>query len=113
MAKNLKFGLMYQKVGQTTEKELFDNHGHSEAMERFMAMLGTKVELSRHRGYSGNLGSGNQLCGQWSLYTKHRDSEIMFHVSTLLPHSNTDKHQIQVTTDNTFRVYLLFEDKNL
>ena len=35
-----KFGLIYQKAGQTTEEELFGNQEHSKAMDEFMDMLG-------------------------------------------------------------------------
>ena len=33
--------------------------------------------------------------GQESIYTKFQDAEIMFHVSTLLPHSARDSQQIE------------------
>ena len=45
--KNHKFGLIYQAVGDTTEKELFKHYEHSERMEKFLLMLGTKTELSK------------------------------------------------------------------
>jgi RAP1 GTPase activating protein 1 len=46
-----KFGLIYQKVGQITEEQMFGNRTHSPAMEEFMEMLGQKINLSEHRGY--------------------------------------------------------------
>ena len=37
---NFKFGVIYQRVGQTTEEALFGNRIHGPAMERFMESLG-------------------------------------------------------------------------
>ena len=108
--KNHKFGLIYQAVGDTTEKELFQRFEHSERMDKFMEMLGTKVDLAKHSGYSGGLhhfqkeieenGDEDRIkSGVYSLYTEHNKKGVMFHVSTLLPTTidGTDKHQIAVT----------------
>ena len=112
--KNHKFGLIYQAVGQTTEKELFNNYEHSDDMEKFMEMLGTKVDMASHKKYSGGLGHfevvSDELAessqknvervkgGTHSLYTEHEGKGVMFHVSTLLHHTvdGWDEQQIQV-----------------
>lgn len=40
---NFKFGVIYQRVGQTTEEALFGNRVHSPAMERFMDSIGNNI----------------------------------------------------------------------
>ena len=45
-----KFGVIYQKYGQTCEEELFGNIDHPDSLDEFLNMLGTKVEL---KGFSG------------------------------------------------------------
>ena len=107
--KNHKFGLIYQPVGDTTEKELFRHYQHSERMEKFLLMLGTKVDLSQHSGYFGGLHNfvkeieeneeqDRVKGGSHSLYTEHDNKGVMFHVSTLLPTTidGTDDQQIPV-----------------
>ena len=96
-------------VGDTTEKDLFKHYEHSERMEKFLLMLGTKINLSTHTGYFGGLrqlakeiqdnqDSSSEKGGRYSLYTEHENKGVMFHVSTLLPTviDGTDDQQIQV-----------------
>lgn len=107
--KNHKFGLVYQAVGDTTEKDLFGHYKHSERMEKFMSMLGTKIELSKHTGYFGGLHNfakeieenndqDSIKSGVYSLFTEHDNKGVMFHVSTLLPTriDGADNQQIEV-----------------
>ncbi len=92
---NYKFGCVYQKVGQTTEEQLFGNQTHSRAMDEFLDMLGHQIDLSQHRGYKGGLDTVHGQTGNYSVYQIFHKREIMFHVSTLLPYSDTDKQQLQ------------------
>ena len=92
---NFKFGVIYQRVGQTSEEALFGNRGHSVAMDRFLDMLGTRVTLAQHTGYRGGLDTQFGQTGQHSVYTEHMGKEIMYHVATLLPFSETDSQQLQ------------------
>ena len=92
---NYKFGCVYQKQGQTTEEQLFGNQTHSRAMDEFLDMLGHKIDLSQHRGYKGGLDTVHGQTGNYSVYQIFHKREIMFHVSTLLPYSETDKQQLQ------------------
>ena len=95
LVNNFKFGVIYQRVGQTHEEALFGNRGHSAAMDRFLDMLGTRVTLAEHSGYRGGLDTQFGQTGQHSVYTEHMGKEIMYHVSTLLPFSETDTQQLQ------------------
>ena len=80
-----KFGVLYQKFGQLTEEAIFGNRTHSPAMEEFLDMLGQRVELNSHEGYRGGLDTKHGQTGTHAVYKVHRNHEIMFHVSTLLP----------------------------
>lgn len=90
-----KFGVLYQKFGQLTEEAIFGNRNHSPAMEEFLEMLGQRVELSSHEGYRGGLDTKHGQTGTHAVYQVHKDHEIMFHVSTLLPFIETDSQQLQ------------------
>ena len=92
---NYKFGFIYQKFGQVTEETLFGNRRHSPAMDEFLDMLGDRIDLSQHRGYKGGLDTIHGQTGQHSVYQVFHKREIMFHVSTLLPFSESDKQQLQ------------------
>ncbi len=90
-----KFGLIYQQVGQVTEEALFGNKTHSAAMDEFMDMLGQRIVLAEHKGYKGGLDTTYGQTGESSLYEVFHNREVMFHVSTLLPHASTDAQQLQ------------------
>ena len=45
------FGIIYQKVGQVTEKEIFDNKEHSVEFEEFLNFIGERVQLKSFTGY--------------------------------------------------------------
>ena len=40
LVNNYKFGVIYQRAGQTSEEALFGNRGHSPALDRFLEMIG-------------------------------------------------------------------------
>ena len=90
-----KFGLIYQRAGQITEEELFGNRAHSASMDDFMAMLGQRISLAEHKGYRGGLDTTHGQTGEESLYEVFQNREIMFHVTTLLPFTETDRQQLQ------------------
>jgi len=92
---NYKFGLIYQRYGQVTEESLFGNRGHSAAMDQFLEMLGQRIDLSKHQGYKGGLDTVYGQTGRESVYQVFHKREIMFHVSTLLPFSESDHQQLQ------------------
>ena len=95
LVNNFKFGVIYQRVGQTCEESLFGNRSHSVGMDRFLDMIGRRVTLSEHTGYRGGLDTQFGQTGQHSVYTEHCGKEIMYHVATLLPFSDTDSQQLQ------------------
>ena len=46
--------------------------------------------------FRGGLDTANDQTGEYSYYTTHKDKEIMFHVSTLLPYNATDSQQVSL-----------------
>ncbi|XP_023165867.1 rap1 GTPase-activating protein 1 isoform X2 [Drosophila hydei] len=92
---HFKFGVLYQRYGQTTEEELFGNQQTSPAFEEFLDVLGQRIRLKDHKGYRGGLDIQNGHTGDTAVYEVFKEREIMFHVSTLLPHTEGDPQQLQ------------------
>ncbi|KFD62573.1 hypothetical protein M514_01090 [Trichuris suis] len=90
-----KFGVIYQKFGQTSEEELFGNISHGKKMEEFLEILGDRVKLLDFKGFRGGLDTVHGQTGEESIYTTFKEREIMFHVSTLLPYTAGDSQQLQ------------------
>ncbi|KAM6927989.1 rap1 GTPase-activating protein 1 isoform 7-T7 [Xenentodon cancila] len=95
ISNNFKFGVIYQKFGQTTEEELFGNMEESPAFVEFLEFLGTKIELHDFKGFRGGLDVTHGQTGTESVYTNFHNKEIMFHVSTKLPYTEGDSQQLQ------------------
>ncbi|KAM4740574.1 rap1 GTPase-activating protein 1 isoform 4-T4 [Anableps anableps] len=95
ISNNFKFGVIYQKFGQTSEEELFGNMEESPAFIEFLEFLGTKIELHDFKGFRGGLDVTHGQTGIESVYTNFHNKEIMFHVSTKLPYTEGDSQQLQ------------------
>uniref|UniRef100_A0A3Q3JZ95 Rap-GAP domain-containing protein n=1 Tax=Monopterus albus TaxID=43700 RepID=A0A3Q3JZ95_MONAL len=90
-----KFGVIYQKFGQTSEEELFGNNEETPAFKEFLGILGNNIELQDFKGFRGGLDVSHGQTGTESVYTVFRQREIMFHVSTKLPFTEGDIQQLQ------------------
>ncbi|XP_065217171.1 rap1 GTPase-activating protein 1 isoform X3 [Planococcus citri] len=90
-----KFGVLYQRLGQTSEEELFSNQRASPAFQQFLNLLGKKIQLKDHKGYRGGLDTQFGQTGEEAVYETFKDREIMFHVSTMLPYTENDPQQLQ------------------
>ncbi|XP_017264259.1 rap1 GTPase-activating protein 1 isoform X5 [Kryptolebias marmoratus] len=95
ISNNFKFGVIYQKFGQTSEEELFGNMEESPAFVEFLEFLGRKIELHDFKGFRGGLDVTHGQTGTESVYTSFHNKEIMFHVSTKLPYTEGDSQQLQ------------------
>ncbi|MGH0150530.1 UNVERIFIED_CONTAM: hypothetical protein FKN15_017823 [Acipenser sinensis] len=95
ISNNFKFGVIYQKFGQTSEEELFGNIEESPAFVEFLELLGQKIELHDFKGFRGGLDVAHGQTGTESVYYNFRNKEIMFHVSTKLPYTEGDTQQLQ------------------
>ncbi|XP_068729084.1 GTPase-activating Rap/Ran-GAP domain-like protein 3 [Montipora capricornis] len=92
---NFKFGVLYARQGQTTDDEVFSNETVSEDFERFLELLGERIELKGWKKYRGGLDVKNDMTGSHSLYTVYEGHEVMFHVSTLLPFTPDNPQQVE------------------
>ncbi|XP_064353108.1 rap1 GTPase-activating protein 1 isoform X1 [Dromaius novaehollandiae] len=97
ISNNFKFGVIYQKLGQTSEEELFGTTEESPAFVEFLDFLGQKVKLQDFKGFRGGLDVTHGQTGTESVYCHFRDKEIMFHVSTKLPYTEGDAQQDENT----------------
>uniref|UniRef100_A0A8C6NT28 RAP1 GTPase activating protein n=1 Tax=Nothobranchius furzeri TaxID=105023 RepID=A0A8C6NT28_NOTFU len=95
ISNNFKFGVIYQKFGQTSEEEVFGNMEESPAFVEFLEFLGKKIELHDFKGFRGGLDVTHGQTGTESVYTHFHNKEIMFHVSTKLPYTEGDSQQLQ------------------
>uniref|UniRef100_A0A8C7F4P3 RAP1 GTPase activating protein n=1 Tax=Oncorhynchus kisutch TaxID=8019 RepID=A0A8C7F4P3_ONCKI len=95
ISNNFKFGVIYQKFGQTSEEELFGNSVESPAFVEFLEFLGEKIELHDFKGFRGGLDVTHGQTGSESVYHNYRNKEVMFHVSTKLPYTEGDTQQLQ------------------
>ncbi|XP_053096577.1 rap1 GTPase-activating protein 1 isoform X12 [Pangasianodon hypophthalmus] len=95
ISNNFKFGVIYQKFGQTVEEELFGNNEESPAFVEFLEFLGQKIELHDFRGFRGGLDVTHGQTGTESVYYNFHNKEVMFHVSTKLPYTEGDTQQLQ------------------
>ncbi|KAF1414187.1 Rap1 GTPase-activating protein 1, partial [Spheniscus humboldti] len=95
LSNHFKFGVIYQKLGQTSEEELFGTTEESPAFTEFLDVLGQRVQLRDFKGFRGGLDVTHGQTGSESVYCHFRDKEIMFHVSTKLPYTEGDAQQLQ------------------
>ncbi|CAG8466813.1 9848_t:CDS:2 [Cetraspora pellucida] len=91
-----KIGVLYQAPFQASEEEWFANTTASPEYERFLNLLGTKIELLGWQRFGGGLDTKTGGSGKYSIYDygTWKEFEIMYHVSTLLPFEDKNKYQI-------------------
>ncbi|XP_058409128.1 rap1 GTPase-activating protein 1 isoform X1 [Diceros bicornis minor] len=113
ISNNFKFGVIYQKLGQTSEEELFSTNEESPAFMEFLEFLGQKVKLQDFKGFRGGLDVTHGQTGTESVYCNFRNKEIMFHVSTKLPYTEGDAQQLQRKRHiGNDIVAVVFQDEN-
>jgi hypothetical protein len=82
-----KMGIVYCKDGQTEEAEMLSNDTGSSDFDEFLNFMGETIDLKDWEKYAGGLDTKKNTTGLQSVYTEYSGSEIMFHVSTMLPNS--------------------------
>ncbi|XP_048681381.2 rap1 GTPase-activating protein 1 isoform X6 [Caretta caretta] len=113
LSNHFKFGVIYQKLGQTSEEELFGTTEESPAFVEFLNFLGQKVQLQDFKGFRGGLDVTHGQTGTESVYCTFRSKEIMFHVSTKLPYTEGDAQQLQRKRHiGNDIVAIVFQDEN-
>ncbi|XP_062618236.1 signal-induced proliferation-associated 1-like protein 2, partial [Saccostrea cucullata] len=88
-----KVGIMYCKAGQSSEEDMYNNEHSGPAFEEFLSCIGQKVRLKGFEKYRAQLDNKTDSTGQQSVYTTFNNSEIMFHVSTMLPYTPNNTQQ--------------------
>lgn len=89
-----KFGVLYAGK-EKTEDAMYSLNEPSEAFNEFIDFLGDRIRLKGWNNYSAGLDVDKDRNGKWSVYQRWSTMEIMFHVSTLLPHNPEDPQQIE------------------
>jgi hypothetical protein len=85
ITRKFKFGVLLCKKGQKVEEEMFNNPHTGEDYERFLGLIGDKIELKGWKGFAGGLDVRENTTGVHSYFTKWNDYELMYHVATMLP----------------------------
>lgn len=68
------------------DQTLIRNQAHTgEDYERFLGLIGDKIELKGWKGFTGGLDVRENTTGVHSYFTKWNDYELMYHVATMLP----------------------------
>ncbi len=78
----LCIGVIFGRPNQRTEAEMFENTSGSAQFERFLNVLGERVEMSTWRAWKGTFAGSVEK--QVAYYTAWRGFEFVFHVSTLM-----------------------------
>ncbi|SAM08583.1 hypothetical protein [Absidia glauca] len=90
-----KFGVLTIKDNQTNEEEWFSNTGVTDAFDRFLNLIGDRIQLLGYDGYAAGLDTKTGETGDTSVVSRWKDYEIMFHVAALMPYHQNDKQQVQ------------------
>ncbi|EFA74838.1 RapGAP/RanGAP domain-containing protein [Heterostelium album PN500] len=112
-SKVMKVGILYCREGQKDEAEMLFNVANNTSREydEFLNWIGDRVELKGFQGYNGGLDIVHGNSGTHSIYGKHNDVEIMFHVSTMLPFYPNDPKQIERKKHlGNDRIMIVFND---
>jgi hypothetical protein len=66
----------------------------SPAFDEFLELIGERVKMKGFTKYRAQLDNKTDTTGEYSIFTEFENSEIMFHVSTLLPFTPVNKQQV-------------------
>ncbi|CAI4233182.1 unnamed protein product [Auanema sp. JU1783] len=92
---NCKVGVIFALDDQISDAQMFGNEHGNNHFERFLKILGHRIELQDWGNYRGGLDTTTNSTGRESVYTAFAGHEIMFHVSTMLPYSRENDQQIE------------------
>ncbi|XP_072314403.1 ral GTPase-activating protein subunit alpha-1 isoform X5 [Eucyclogobius newberryi] len=80
-----KIAVFYVAEGQEDKHSILTNTAGSQAYEDFVSGLGWEVDLTTHCGFMGGL-QRNRSTGQTTPYYATSTTEVVYHVSTRMPH---------------------------
>ncbi|KAI9249448.1 hypothetical protein BDA99DRAFT_219093 [Phascolomyces articulosus] len=90
-----KFGVIYVKEGQTKEEEWLSNEHDSEKLDRFLNIIGRRIELQGYTGWAAGLDTRSGDSGEHTFVDEWKEHNIAYHVSSLIPSRQGDKQQVQ------------------
>jgi len=85
-----KAGLIYISEGQSTESDILANTYGTKAYDDFLAGLGARVRLQDAAFNTQGLDRVNDMDGTHTYAWRDRVSEIVFHVTTMMPTNKAD-----------------------
>lgn len=98
---HFKVGVVLTKPGNMvsgSDQSVYSIASTTPDFMEFLQFLGEEVSLLGYQGYSGGLDTANNRTGTHALKTTFKSDckthEILFHVNTLLPHSESDNQQL-------------------
>ncbi|KAM9356466.1 ral GTPase-activating protein subunit alpha-1 isoform 2-T2 [Pholidichthys leucotaenia] len=80
-----KIAVFYVAEGQEDKHSILTNTAGSQVYEDFVSGLGWEVDLTTHCGFMGGL-QRNRSTGQTTPYYATSTTEVIYHVSTRMPH---------------------------
>eukprot|EP01103_Thecamoeba_quadrilineata_P016718 TRINITY_DN5669_c0_g1_i1.p1 TRINITY_DN5669_c0_g1~~TRINITY_DN5669_c0_g1_i1.p1 ORF type:complete len:839 (-),score=182.09 TRINITY_DN5669_c0_g1_i1:113-2629(-) len=89
-----KFGILYSTDDQTEDQSYCNEKGSAD-FDEFLEFIGRSIYLKGCTVFSGGLDTKSDSTGYKSVYTSFQSTEIMFHVSTLLPYTQNDAQQLE------------------
>jgi RAP1 GTPase activating protein 1 len=94
LIKAYRVGAVYAGLS-IEENQMFGNNEPSEGFRTFMGWLGKHIKLKGYKGFKGGLDVEHNTTGTHSYVTDAHGFDIMFHVSTELPHSSFNPQQVE------------------
>uniref|UniRef100_A0A3B4A198 Rap-GAP domain-containing protein n=1 Tax=Periophthalmus magnuspinnatus TaxID=409849 RepID=A0A3B4A198_9GOBI len=91
-----KIAVFYVAEGQEDKHSILTNTAGSQAYEDFVSGLGWEVDLTTHCGFMGGL-QRNRSTGQTTPYYATSTTEVIYHVSTRMPHDQDHNLTKKVT----------------
>eukprot|EP01105_Mastigella_eilhardi_P013843 TRINITY_DN3158_c0_g1_i1.p1 TRINITY_DN3158_c0_g1~~TRINITY_DN3158_c0_g1_i1.p1 ORF type:complete len:1086 (-),score=189.19 TRINITY_DN3158_c0_g1_i1:690-3947(-) len=89
----MQIGVVFVEANQRHEDEIFANTGGSNEFNMFVRSLGWEINLASHTGFLGGL-DRKQTTGTWAPYYANFESEVIFHVATIIPNLQHKKRLI-------------------
>lgn len=93
-----KIGVLYAYGRQHSEEEFYNNildyeSSKESSFYQFLNLISHRVRLKEFKGYKAGLDVNNDTTGEYSWTSKFGHVDIMFHVCTELPFTETNRQQ--------------------
>lgn len=118
ITRKLKFGILLCLKNQIKEEDMFNNEEEIPSFKEFLDFMGDRIELGGYTGFAGGLDTkGTNTTGKYSLISRRKvendssEFEIMYHVSTMLPHGEQDQQLAKKRHIGNDIVLLVFQEE--